>query len=89
MTHHNFWDVHGWWFIVAMCFFPRLTLLFGNVASGGFFWWLGWLVAPRILVAILASIAYWETNSILVIITWLWALAGEGTEKRAMRKSHH
>lgn len=87
MTHHDFWDVHGWLFILAMCFFPRLTLLFSSVASGGFFWWLGWLIAPRLLVAILASSAYWHTNPVLVGLAWLWALIGEGTEKGAMTKS--
>ncbi len=87
MPHQDFWDVHGWMFVLAMCFFPRLTLLFSSVASGGIFWWLGWLFAPRLLVAILASLAYWHTNAILVIITWIWALAGEGMEKGALSKS--
>lgn len=87
MAHQDFWQVHGVGFVLAMCFFPRLTLLFSSVVSGGIFWWLGWLIAPRILVAILASSAYWQTNPILVVITWLWALAGEGTEKGAMKRS--
>ncbi|WP_250626278.1 hypothetical protein [Pinirhizobacter soli] len=77
----NFWDVHSWGFIVAMCIFPRLTLLFSSVVSGGVLWWLGWLIAPRLLVAILATSAYWETNPVLVSVTWLWALIGEGLEK--------
>jgi hypothetical protein len=83
MTHHDFWDVHGIGFVVTMCFFPRLTLIFSSVATGGFFWWLGWLITPRLLVAILASSAYWHTNPVLVIFTWIWALMGEGAEKRA------
>ncbi|RDI96813.1 hypothetical protein DVT68_19870 [Dyella solisilvae] len=89
MAHHNFWDVHGWLFVVAMFFFPRLTLLFSSVVSGGFLWWLGWLFAPRLLVAILATTAYWETNRVLVIAAWFWALAGEGAEKGAVGKSRH
>jgi hypothetical protein len=77
----NFWLVHGWIFLVCMFFFPRLTLFFSSVASGGFLWWLGFLFAPRLLVAILATSAYWTTNMILVIFTWFWALGGETIEK--------
>ena len=37
----------------------------------------------RILaVTILTSFTYWTTNPVLVILTWLWALAGEGVEKK-------
>ncbi len=82
----NFWDVHGVFFIFFMFFFPRLTLLFSSVISGGVLWWLGWIFAPRLLVAILATTAYWETNRILVVLTWLWALGGEGFEKNTVRK---
>jgi hypothetical protein len=51
----SFWDVHGIWFIIAMFFFPRLTLLFSS--------------------------SYWDTNRILVVLTWIWALGGESAEK--------
>jgi hypothetical protein len=77
----SFWDVHGIWFIIAMFFFPRLTLLFSSVATGGFLWWLGWLLTPRLLVAVLATSSYWDTNRILVVLTWIWALGGESAEK--------
>ena len=84
MTGPNFWEVHGIFFIFFMAIFPRLTLLFSSVATGGFFWWLGWLFAPRLLVAILATMAYADTNIILVILSWIWALGGESSEKRVM-----
>lgn len=77
----SFWDNHGIIFVVAMFFFPRLTLLFSSVAFGGILWWLGFIFAPRLLVAILATTAYWHTNTILVVLTWFWALSGEGVEK--------
>jgi len=80
----NFWDNHGVLFIFFMFFFPRLTLFFSSVASGGLLWWLGFIFAPRLLVAILATFAYWETNTVLVIITWFWAIGGEGTEKKVV-----
>lgn len=78
----NFWEAHGILFIFFMFFFPRLTLLFSSVATGGVLWWLGWLVAPRLLVAILATTAYWGTNPVLVTLTWFWALGGESLEKK-------
>jgi hypothetical protein len=82
----DFWDVHGVWFIFFMFFLPRLTLLFSSVTFGGILWWLGWLFAPRLLVAILATFAYWETNTILVILTWFWAIGGESVEKEGGRR---
>lgn len=80
----NFWDVHGVWFIIFMFFFPRLTLLFSSVAFGGFLWWLGFIFAPRLLVAILATTAYWETNPVLVTFSWIWALCLESAEKKVV-----
>lgn len=88
MPHHiDFWEVHGWLFILAICFFPRITLLLSSVASGGLLWWAGWLFAPRLLVAILATSAYWSTNPVLCVITWLWALGGESAEKEGVRRN--
>jgi hypothetical protein len=85
----NFWDMHGFLFLIFMFFFPRLTLFFSSVASGGIFWWLGFIFAPRLLVAILATTAYWNSNPILVTLTWFWALGGEGFEKNAMKNQMH
>ena len=82
----NFWNVHGFLFILFMAFFPRLTLLFSSVVSGGFLWWLGWLIMPRLLVAILATTAYWHTNTLLVVFAWFWAIGGESTEKGIIRR---
>jgi hypothetical protein len=77
----NFWDAHGTLFVLFMFFFPRLTLVFSSVASGGLLWWLGWVFAPRLLVAILATTAYWHTNTFLCVLAWVWALCGEIGEK--------
>lgn len=82
----DFWEMHGIGFLIVMFFFPRLTLLFSSVLSGGILWWLGFIFAPRLLVAILATSAYWNTNTILVIMTWIWALVGESTEKTVISK---
>ena len=77
----NFWDKHGFFFLLLIAIFPRLTLLFSSVAFGGFLWWLGFFFCPRILVASLATIAYFHTNPVLVILSWLVALGGETFEK--------
>lgn len=87
MENVNFWDVHGIFFIFFMFFFPRLTLFFSSVAFGGIFWWLGWLIAPRLLVAILATIHYADTNIVLVVLTWIWAVSIEFGEKKVIVKT--
>ncbi|MCX6112638.1 MAG: hypothetical protein NTY22_05050 [Proteobacteria bacterium] len=77
----DYWNVHGFWFLVFISFFPRLTLFFSSVPFGGLFWWLGFIFAPRLLVAILATVGYWNTNKFLVIASWLIAIGGESSEK--------
>jgi hypothetical protein len=82
----DYFKNHGWIFLFSIALFPRLTLLvsglfFSSIEFGGFLWWLAFLFAPRILVATLATISYWSTNPVLVIISWLVALGGESSEK--------
>jgi hypothetical protein len=81
----NFWDNHSILFVLAMMFFPRLTMLFATSYGGGLFYWLGWLFLPRVTVAIIATVLYWETNPVLVVLTFLWALCGEGAEKSLVK----
>lgn len=87
----DYFQNHGYFFLVAIALFPRLTLLvsgllFHSIEFGGFLWWLSFFFAPRILVATLATISYWHTNQILVIIAWLIALGGESSEKVFIRR---
>lgn len=82
----NYWDNHGVLFLFFITIFPRLTLLFSSVPFGGFLWWLGFIFAPRILVAVLATISYWHANPILVTISWLVALSVESGEKYLVTK---
>ncbi|CAN0329284.1 unnamed protein product [Chrysoparadoxa australica] len=72
----NYWQKHGVFFLIFLTIFPRLTLLLSSVVSGGFLWWLAWLFSPRLLVAYLATVAYWQTNPLLVIFSWIIALGG-------------
>jgi hypothetical protein len=82
----NFWDNHGIFFLIFITLFPRLTLLFSSIPFGGFFWWLGFIFAPRFLVATLATISYWRENPILVLFSWLVAIGGESGEKYYITK---
>jgi len=70
--------------LIFIAIFPRLTLLFSSVPFGGVLWWLGWIFAPRLLVAILATVNYWNQNKVLVVIAWLIALGGESSEKHVV-----
>ncbi|MGE4233031.1 MAG: hypothetical protein AB7F43_06855 [Bacteriovoracia bacterium] len=95
LGHEDYWHHHGFVFLVFIAMFPRLTLLFSSVASGGLLWWLSWIFVPRILVAVLATITYWNQNPFLVIAAWLIAMGGESSEKyvvihrSTIRRGHH
>lgn len=77
----NFWENHTWVFILAMFFFPRLTMLFATSVGGGCLYWIGFVFAPRLTVAIIGTYLFYHTNGLLLIFTWIWALVGEGVEK--------
>lgn len=71
--------------LIFLALFPRLTLLIASFATGGLLWWLGWVFAPHILVAILA-LPYWDTNPVLVIGAWIIALGGTSGEASTAAK---
>lgn len=79
----NFFENHGVIVLLGLAVFPRITLLVASFATGGFLWWLGWLLTPHLLVAIL-SLPYWDTNPVLVVISWLLALGGTEAEHQAV-----
>lgn len=83
----DYWQKHGVFLLIFLAVFPRLTLLFSSIAFGGFFWWVGFLFVPRVLVASLATIAYFKTNPLLVVMSWLVALGGEVFEKYGIGRS--
>ena len=83
----DFWQVHGWLFLICIVFFPRITMLVaGTVGSFGPLGWLGWIFAPHLTVAILATTFYWHTNPILCVIAWIVALGGTRTEAKAVSR---
>ena len=72
----DFWQVHGFWFLFFIVLFPRLTMLFAVMVPFGWLAWLGWFFTPRLLVAILATTCYWDTNPVLCVFAWLNMLGG-------------
>lgn len=87
----SFFDVHsilgGLLFMLGLMLFPRITLIFFSSVTGGILFWIVTMIMPRIIIAILAAVYYWRTNPILVIMTFLWCLGGEGAEKEVARRS--
>ena len=84
-TDMDFFAQHGVLTLICLALFPRLTLLIASFATGGLLWWLGWVFAPHLLVAIL-SLPYWDTNPVLVIFAWVLALGGTGGESKAVSR---
>lgn len=83
----DFFKKHGFFFLFFITLFPRLTLLISSVSTGGFLWWLGFIFCPRILVATLATVSYFNTNPLLVVISWIVAIGGETFEKWGLGRS--
>ena len=85
----DFWQYHSILFIIAMCLFPRITMLLSGICFmpfAGVLFWLGWVFLPRLSVAIIATFLYFPTNPILCVFTWIWALAGEQKEKSSINE---
>ena len=86
----DFWQVHGTQmgilFLIGAAIFPRITMLVAVATPFGLLAWLGWLIAPHITVAVLATQMYWQTNKALCVLAWLFALFGTGGEAGAGRK---
>lgn len=74
--NHTLWQLAGW-----LCF-PRMMFWFFSVITGGFWFWLGVFLVPRIMVAFWATVYYWDSNPVLCLIAWVSALFGEILEKK-------
>jgi len=81
----DFWANHGWFFLFGCVFFPRITLLFFSAVSFGFWHIVGWIFAPHLLVAIIATANYWDSNPVMVVISWFIAIGGTSGEAKAGR----
>ena len=84
----DYWHVHGWVFLILVASFPRLTCLALVAVPFGWVAWLGWLFVPHLLVAVLATTYYWDTNPVLCCISWFVALGGTLGEGKATSRIH-
>jgi hypothetical protein len=82
----DFWSAHGIVFLTFLIAFPRLTMLFATAVPFGVLAWMAWLFVPSLLVAILATNYYWQTNPILCVGAWLWFAAKVGGSGKAARR---
>lgn len=85
----DYWNNHGVFLLIFLTLFPRLTLFCSSIPFGGLLWWLGFFFAPRLLVACLATVGYWETNPVLVVLSWFIAISGESAEKWGFKQKIH
>lgn len=85
----DYWNNHGVFLLFFLTLFPRLTLFCSSIPFGGLLWWLGFFFAPRLLVACLATAAYWQTNPFLVVVAWFIAISGESAEKWGFNQRFH
>jgi hypothetical protein len=85
----DFWSVHSVFFIVFMFLFPRLTMFFMCSLTGyahPILFWVGFFLTPRLLIAILATTFYWETNPVLVTFAWMNAFFVGGASSNETSK---
>lgn len=81
---NSFFDNHGILFLFGVTIFPRITTLFFMTTPFGLLAWLGWIFTPHLLVAVYATMKYWQTNPVLVVIAWIVACSGTGAEGKVV-----
>ena len=81
----DFWQNHGWLFLLGCVFFPRITTLFFTTMTFGVWHILGWIFCPHFMVAFIATGLYWHTDPILCVIAWILAFNGTGVEVNAVK----
>lgn len=82
----NYWEVHGILFLIGLVFLPRITVIFFSHVTGGPIFWIFFLLFPRLVIPILAAANYWDTNPVLVVLSFIICLGGEGGEKTIVHK---
>lgn len=82
----NFWDAHSIFFLIGLVLFPRITVVFFSQVTGGLIFWIVFLVFPRIVVPILAAYYYWDTNPVLVVLSFLICFSAETGEKTVVKR---
>ena len=78
----NFWDAHpmGIFLIFFMLILPRTTFVLGALFGFLDISWtvlgvIGGVFIPRIVACIIATSVYWDTNPVLVVFAWIFAIS--------------
>lgn len=66
----------GFFFLLGMTFFPRITMFLAMLTPWTALIWIGWIIAPHITVAFIAYQMYWQTNPELCLISFVMAFVG-------------
>jgi hypothetical protein len=92
----SFWEAHGLIFLVGLAVLPRITMFFGGTVwqfallppPWNVLAWAGFFLTPSLVVAMLATLRYWETNPVLCVVAWLIFLGkfGGAASQRAKRR---
>lgn len=76
---------HYLWALFGFAFFPRITLWFFALITGGFWFWVGVFFIPHIMIAYWATHYYWDTNPVLCILSWFIAFGGSKSESKVIK----
>lgn len=86
----SFWAVHGeiggLIFLFFLLVLPRITMLVAVATPFGLLAWIGWLICPRIVAAFIGTSMYWDTNPVLCVFAWLFALGATSGTTNETRK---
>ena len=82
----DFFDahLHPIWYLIGWILFPRIMFWFVSAITGGFGFWLGVFFCPYIMAAYWATHYYWDTNPVLCILVWIYALIGSSGETKTV-----
>lgn len=71
----DFWNQHSIWFLIGLIAWPRILLMyFGFIPAGSLEPILGLIFVPRLFLAGTLTPMYWDTNPILIVICWIFAI---------------
>ena len=71
----DFWTSHSIMFVIGLIVAPRVVLLyFGSIQPLQIPPILGFMFVPRMFLASLMTTAWFDTNTMLVVICWIIAI---------------
>jgi len=92
----SFYDQHpfGLLLLFFMLVCPRLTFIIGMMSGVLDIHWTVWgliggVFIPRIVACIIATGTYWDTNPILVVFAWIFAVSTLGGSTTYTTKKHN